>query len=166
MLQHERFNRESKEQTVLQFASKSEMACGLLLERYIPGFELVPGKTFQVPIGLGKHCDFYVNNTFLEYHPINLHFEFLDKQALRQLRNALRHVKKDVKSQIVDALKNELGERYYRYRKTVADIWITKENTLVVVQDPVELYRKIIKPMGRNVPKEHKFLAEFDRLKN
>lgn len=142
------------------------MACGLLLERYIPGFELVPGKTFQVPIGLGKHCDFYVNNTYLEYHPINLHFEFLDKQALRQLRNALRHVKKDVKSQIVDALKDELAERYYRYRKMVVDIYRTNESELLVVQDPVELYRKVIKPHGNNVPKEHKFLAEFDKIRS
>ena len=166
MLQHERFNRQTQQTDKLQFASKSEMATGLLLERYIPNFELVTGKTFQVPIGLGKHCDFKVGNIFLEYHPVNLHFEFYDKQALRQFRTAMRHVPKNAKRQIVEALKDELGERYYRNRKQVVDMWITSQNEFVVVQDPVELYRKIIKPHGRDVPKEHKFLAEFDKLRS
>ena len=166
MLQHERFNRQTQQTDRLQFASKSEMATGLLLERYIAGFELVTGKTFQVPIGQSKHCDFKVKNIFLEYHPVNLHFEFYDKQALRQLRTALRHVPKNAKRQIVDALKDELGERYYRNRKMIVDMWITTQNEFVVVQDPVELYRKIIKPHGENVPKEHKFLAEFDKLRS
>jgi hypothetical protein len=166
VLQHERFNRQTQQTDKLQFASKSEMATGLLLERYIPGFELIPGKTFQVPIGLGKHCDFKVGNIFLEYHPVNLHFEFYDKQALRQFRTAMRHVPKNAKRQIVEALKDELGERYYRNRKQVVDMWITSQNEFVVVQDPVELYRQVIKPHGRDVPKEHKFLAEFDKLRS
>ena len=164
MLQHERFNRQTQQTDRLQFASKSEMAAGLLLERYIPGFELVTGTTFQVPIGLGKHCDFKVGNIFLEYHPVNLHFEFYDKQALRQFRTALRHVPKNAKRQIVEALKLELGERYYRNRKVAVDMWHITKPELIVVQDPVELYRQVIKPHGKDVPKEHKFLAEFDKL--
>jgi hypothetical protein len=115
-------------------------------------------------LAFGKQCDFRLGHLYLEYHPVNLQFDFKDKQALHELRKGLRHVKKPFKQQIVEALKQELAERYYRERKQ-AVAWGSKDAELVVVQDAVELYRKVIKPYGRQIPKEHAFVGEFNRLK-
>jgi hypothetical protein len=164
VLHYETFKRQ-QEQVTLSFASKSELAVGLLLEKYIPDFEMIPGKTFQVPIAFGKQCDFRIGHIYLEYHPVNLQFDFKDKQALHELRKGLRHVKKPFKEQIVEALKQELAERYYRERKHAVEAWGTKDAELVVVQDAVELYRRVIKPYGRQIPKEHLFVGEFNKLK-
>lgn len=164
VLHYETFKRR-EENVTISFASKAELACGLLLEKYLPDFELEMRKTFQVPLAFGKHCDFLINaNTYVEYHPVNLHFEFKDRQALRELRNALRHVKKSVKQRIVEAIKDELADRYYRERKHAVDTWASQAD-LVVCQDPVEFYRKVIKRFGKDVPKEHVFLNEFNELK-
>ena len=92
----------------MSFASKSELAVGLLLEKYIPDFEMIPGKTFQVPLAFGKQCDFRIGHLYLEYHPVNLQFDFKDKQALHELRKGLRHVKKPFKEQIVESFGKEL----------------------------------------------------------
>lgn len=151
---------------VIQFASKAEYACGCLLERYIPNFVLKKEETFQVSIGLNKHCDFRIGNIYLEYHPINLHFEFDDRQALRQLRNALRNVKKTFREQAYDAIKTELAEKYFRRRKMLVDLWTSHSGELIVVQNPTELYRQIIKRFGEGYPREKKFVQEFNSLRD
>lgn len=151
---------------MIKFASKAEYACGCLLERYIPNFVLQKNETFQVPIGLNKNCDFKIDNVYLEYHPTNLHFEFDDRQALRQLRNAMRHVKKTFREQAYDAIKKELGEKYYRRRKMLVDLWTSHTGELIVVENAVDLYRTIIKRFGEDYPKEKRFVQEFNSLRD
>jgi len=165
VLHYETFKRR-EESVTISFASKSELACGLLLEKYVPDFELEMRKTFQVPLAFGKQCDFLINQkTYVEYHPVNLQFDFKDKQALRELRNALRHVKKPIKEQIVSAIKQELAETYYKERKHALRAWAHHDTELIVCTDPVDFYRRVVKRFGKDVPKEHVFLKEFDRLK-
>ena len=151
---------------VIKFASRAEYACGCLLEEYDPNFVLQKNETFQVPIGLNKHCDFKIDKVYLEYHPTNLHFEFDDRQALRQLRNAMRHVKKPFREQAYDAIKKELGEKYFRRRKMLVDLWTDHTGELIVVENAVEFYRNIIKRFGENFPKEKRFVQEFNALRD
>ena len=123
-------------------------------------------ENFQVPLAFGKHCDFLVNeNVYIEYHPVNLQFDFKDKQALRELRNALRHVKKSVKERIISAIKQELAETYYKERKHALTAWKSQDTELVICHDAVDFYRKVIKRFGENFPKEHQFLKEFEHLR-
>lgn len=166
MLHIERFNRREDQQQPLTFGSKSEMACGLLLEKYIPEFELKTGETFQVPVALGKTVDFKIGDVYVEYHPINLLFEFDDRQALRQLKNACRHVKKNYRTQIYEAIKSEMAEKYYRRRKFAIDGFTSKDSELIVVKSPEEVYKLLIKRFAESYPKQAKFIAEFNRLKS
>ena len=150
----------------IQFASHAEYATGVLLERYIPDFELKTGATFQVPVGHNKAIDFYIHGLFLEYHPCNLSHEFDDKQALRRFWNALKHVKQPFRDQIVASVADELSEKYYRRRQFLVSMHGGKDTELVVCRTPTDLYRDIIKRFAANPPREQKFLQEFQKLAN
>ena len=67
---------------LIKFDSRSELALGILLEKYFRNFELKSGITCQVPLGNGRHCDFRLSEkVFIEYHPIELVREY-DKSLL------------------------------------------------------------------------------------
>jgi len=148
----------------ITFASYSEYAAGVLSEKYIPGYELKMGTTFQVPIGHNKTCDFLINGVFVEYHPCNIQHEFEDKQALRQFYQALRHVKAPFREQIVSAITDELSEKYYRRRKFLISMHGGKDSELIVVRSAVDLYRNVIRRFSESAPKESEFIREFKKL--
>ena len=150
----------------ITFASHAEYAAGSLLERYISGYELKMGATFQVPIGHNKTCDFLVNGVFVEYHPCNLNYEFDDRRALRQLWAALKHVKQPFRDYIVGAISDELSEKYYRRRKFLITMHGGKDSELIVSRNASDLYRNVIKRFCTNPPKEAQFLQEFQSLAN
>lgn len=150
----------------IQFASHAEYAAGMLLERYIADFELKTGATFQVPIGHNKTCDFYVHGVFVEYHPCNLSHEFDDKQALRRLWSALKHVKAPFRDAIVAAVTDELSEKYYRRRNFLITMHGGKDSELIVCRNATSLYRDVIKRFSTVPPKEVRFLEEFQKLAN
>lgn len=150
----------------IQFASHAEYAAGMLLERYIADFELKTGATFQVPIGHNKTCDFYVRGVFVEYHPCNLSHEFDDKQALRRLWGALKHVKAPFRDAIVAAVTDELSEKYYRRRNFLITMHGGKDSELIVCRNATSLYRDVIKRFSTVPPKEGRFLEEFQKLAN
>jgi len=149
---------------LITFASYSEYAAGVLLEKYVPGYELKMGATFQVPIGHNKTCDFYVNGVFVEYHPCNLSHEFDDRQALRRFWGALKHVKAPFRDHIVSAISDELSEKYYRRRKFLITMHGGKDSELIVAKDASELYRDVIKRFCEDAPREADFIREFKKL--
>lgn len=151
-------------QTPIRFASRSEHACGMMLEKYVPNFELKNGSTFQVGVGYSKTIDFYVNGTFVEYHPINLAHEFDNRTALRKFFEAMRHVKSHAKDTIINAIKDELAEKYYRRRKFLVTMAAGKDTELIVSGNPQDFYRDVLKRFGVNVPKEREALIEFQTL--
>jgi hypothetical protein len=148
----------------ITFSSWAEYATGMLLERYIGNFELRMGSTFQVPIGHNKQCDFLINGVFVEFHPINLKHEFADRQAFRQFSAALRHVDHPFRGQIIAAIRNEMGEKYYQRRKFLINMHGGKDAELLVITNPVELYQQVIKRFATSYPKQHTFTEEFAAL--
>ena len=148
----------------LRFDSKSEYACGVLLERYIPGFELKMGETLQVPVGFGKLIDFRVQGVFVEYHPTNIHHEFDNRGALRNLLDATRRLKEHQRNQILDAVRDELHEKYCRRRKFLLTVTIGKDAELIVCRTPDDFYTMVIKRFGVNCPQLKEFRREFHRL--
>jgi hypothetical protein len=148
----------------LRFASRSEYACGVMLEKYVPNFELANGFTFQVGVGFNKTIDFYVHGTFIEYHPIVLQREFDNRTALRKFFDALKQVKSYYKEAIIDAIKDELAEKYYRRRKFLVTMAAGKDAELIVAVNPQDFYRTVLKRFGVNIPKEREALVEFQTL--
>jgi hypothetical protein len=148
----------------LTFASNAEYAAGFLLEKYIANFELKMGATFQVPIGNNKTCDFHVRGIFIEYHPSNLNYEFDNRQALRQLWEALKRVEQPLKSEIVGAIADELHEKYYRRRRFLITLHAGKDSELIVCRNSRDLYRNVIRRLADNPPREKEFVREFESL--
>lgn len=148
----------------LRFDSRSEYACGVLLERYVSGFELVMSETLQVSVGFGKLIDFRVCGVFVEYHPTNIHHEFDNRGALRNLLDATRRLKEHQRNQILDAVRDELHEKYCRRRKFLLEATIGKDAELIVVRSPDEFYAAVIKRFAVEFPQLKEFRREFHRL--
>lgn len=151
-------------ETSLTFASKSEYACGMLLERYVRGFELKNGVNFQVGVGHSKTIDFLVDGVFVEYHPINLKFEFDNPVALRRLLDGIRRVDKHAKREIVDAIKQELAEKYYRRRKFLVTLAAGKDTELICCFSPEDFCKNVIRRFGDATPKVPVLLTQFHNL--
>lgn len=158
---------EPSEKQEIKFSSKAEMAAGLLLEKYLPDFTLIPDDTFQVPIGAGKVCDFKIGCTYVEYHPLNLHFDFDDRKAYRQLTSALKSLDNGyIREQIIGAIRSELAEKYYRRRKLLIGLSCPSNSDLVVVENASELHAKVIRRFATVYPREKEFVREFETLRS
>lgn len=154
-----------RDDNTVQFSSRAEMATALLLEQYVPDFSITPGVSFQVPIGANKVCDFKINDTFIEFHPLNLHYDFDDRKALRDFKAALREIDSSyVRTKLEEAVRAELSEKYYRRRKLLIKLCCDPSSELIVVQNGDELYSEVIKRFGKNYPAKQDFLREFKKL--
>lgn len=148
----------------LQFGSKTEFACGVLLEKYVPGFQLEMGKTMQVHIGYNKRCDFCIDNVFIEWHPINLQTEFKNHGAYKQITSALRFCKPHIAQEITEGLKQELYERYALYRGFLIEQSFGKNTELIVVCSFEGFYKRVLKRFGDNIPSMHDCEVAFRKL--
>lgn len=149
----------------LKFGSKSECACGLMLESYVSDFKLKTGETFQVPLLGGRTCDFKVNGLWFEYHPIQLQFEFKDKQAYRQLMSTLKRVAKHDRETIASSLVSEKAEQYYRKRSFLIEGTIGHRNfELVVADSPKEFINQVLKRFSAKLPSNKKLSDEFKQI--
>lgn len=148
----------------LTFSSKAEYASGILLEKYVPNFILEWNKTFQVPIGYNKHADFCINGVFIEFHPINLHHEFDDKQALRNFITAINPLPNPQKRTIIDAIKDELAQKYYIKRSLIVKNTFGSNQEVIVCTDRIQFYKLVIRRFGENIPNEIDFSIEFNEL--
>jgi hypothetical protein len=151
-----------RELETLRFGSISEYASGVMLEKYVPGFELKMGETLQVDIGQGRTCDFRVNKVFLEFHPIVLTREFRDSKAFREFWQCAQKLKRPIREIMVSAIQAEMKEQYYHKRKMLIDGKFGIE-TLYVAANVNEL-RDFMRWHSVTLPSQSQFRAEFDGL--
>jgi hypothetical protein len=135
----------------------------MALEKYVPGWEVVEGKTYQVPIGHLKTADFRVGDAIVEYHPISLMHEMY-KPAYTALAITLRQASKSVRRQIRAALRADKSQEYRKKR-----YWTMRQHPdpeiqnakLIICDSPKQFYQKVIKKFGEgDIPK----LKEFERM--
>lgn len=143
--------------TPIRFDSKSEYACGHLLEKYVTGFELRMAETVQVPVRDGKLIDFRIHGVFVEFHPINFHHEFQNRGALRDFVDTLRRIAPHHRDRIYNAVRDELAMKYYERRKAL----LPKDAELIVCETPTDFYRLVLKRFADNLPKEKQVIREF-----
>lgn len=147
----------------IKFGSRSEAACGLLAERYIPGFQIVPGKTFQIPIGK-RQIDFRIKNSFVEYRPIIIEREFSSSDCARRLFEALGQLEEWAKKEIYSTIREELRSRYFKKRKEVIESAYPGAN-LILCTGASEFYEMVILRYGVSVPGRERFMAEWEQCK-
>ncbi|MCB0354677.1 MAG: hypothetical protein KDD64_14170 [Bdellovibrionales bacterium] len=167
----------------VKFHSRTEAAAGVLMEQYIPGFELIPWKTIQVPIGLGsggdlQTVDFRFGNNFIEYHPPRVKRFPSNRRAKRRRKNEprkLRELRRQLndshgrprrKKKLLQEMRDFLGEGYRRKREMqLRNSPLVQRFSLFVVATPQELYQDVILRFGRRrLPSPERFVALFRDL--
>jgi len=149
----------------LSFSSKSEAICGILLEKYVPGFKLVVGETFQIPVG-PKKIDFKLNNSFVEFHPIQLRHEFTSQEAYRRFQEALGRLDCWERDGLGKLMRQEFADQYAKGRRNILNCFEhTKSCDLIVCTNEREFIERVIRRFGgKNTPSVQKLLDEFNDL--
>jgi hypothetical protein len=148
----------------LKFDSRSEYAIGVLLEKYLQGFELKTGVTFQVNIGGKRHCDFLVYGSFLEFHPIVLQRELRGTDTFKQFAQLINKLPRSQSEQLKQALHDELLAQYTHARKS-AIVQTYGDYPLIVCETPQQVYRKVIQVQSKRPPTIEQFVKEFEALR-
>jgi hypothetical protein len=148
------------------YDSRTEAACAAMLEKYIPGFEIKEGETFQV--NGGCLYDFNLEQILLEWHPINIHYdgerylpedweaykELKDLAKTKEERNALRYLE--------EQFKEDLAVEYWMERQESSDnsqVYQGKE--VVLARTAGELYDEVLTKYGEDIPSKRQFYREF-----
>ena len=161
-----------------KYCSRSEAACARLMEKYLRGFEMRNGITYQVPLGRAEDgqlqcADFYVRGVLFEYHPPrfwqsgNRSGDFDNaKEYIEYLKNR-REMERAERKEFKEVTLRDLTERYTQTRQALINRSRTMMGTeLVVATDPEDFYKKIICRFCKNPPPLTKFLHEFKVLRS
>lgn len=161
----------------IRFASRSEAACGMLLERFVPGFGLEEHRTFQVPVydyakGTTKTIDFLVNGVYVEFHPPRFWREgkrYGDFKNAKEYFDYRRELKSlgtpEEKRAFREETKRFLTERYAEERRRIAARFSGDPQTeLIVVTSAESLYEQVIRRFGSGYPSKKEFVREFDAI--
>ena len=158
------------------YFSRSEAACGALMERYVPGFKIRDGETFQVPIGVNRfqrmrHVDFLVRNVLVEFHQPRFwrskerHGDFESPQQFREYKQALQALPSDQREAFRELTKVKLGLQYTLKREAQVALSLDHAGKeLIVASDARDFYHKVIVRFGRHVPEERDFLHQFSQI--
>jgi hypothetical protein len=162
----------------VRFASAAEAACAELLELYIPGFKIVPGKTFQLIVadrekGTAKTVDFLVNDVLVEFHPPN-HYpkrnlpqgDFTDQDLPAGLIERPCRLDASFEERaVLEARDKQAAHGYQRLRRQVVATDPRFRGTrLIVVVSAGDLYDKIIDHYGRGCPDRERFIRQFEKV--
>lgn len=154
------------------FDSFEEATCALLLERYVPGFRIIPGQTVQISID-SHRFDFLVDGIILEYHPTLLFrtksglgsFEcFEDYAQFNLVKSALPMEQRKL---FIEETRMLLAQQYAdKRRELLQNSNNHKSSDLIVAESPQEFYWLVLRRFGTTeVPPLESFLREFRRLK-
>jgi len=150
----------------VEFHSKSEAACAVLMQKYIKDWRLEVGHTYQIPLVQGRTADFKIGEAVIfEYHPISLHRDMISDNARRDLERNLKHCKQYLRDTIADAIKDELYYQYFSKRQILMKSTPGLEHgELIVAIDPKGFYRKIIQRFSDNPPRMQEFHREWNQI--
>jgi hypothetical protein len=137
----------------------------MMLERYVPGFQLVPGETFQIAVG-SKRFDFKVEGVFIEFHPVQLRHDFSSQHAYQKFQAALGRLPEWQRADLAEILQEEFSGQYAKRRRDILNSFEpTKNAELIVCHDRIDFVRRVLRRFGApGLPSETKLLREFDAL--
>lgn len=151
------------------YSSKDEYAVAQMLQRYVSGFKIEDGKTFQAVGGneTSGHCifDFVLPNAIVEWHPIVLkHDSYEDHKAYEQLKKEVKtKEERTALKEVVDKLKDDLAVNYWLNRQEYADnSQVYNGMEVILARTPEELYDSVIsRHSAGNAPSKYDFVREF-----
>lgn len=133
----------------ITYSSKSERACARLLESFVPGWEPKIDKTFQVKVDHKHSIDFKVSGVFVEWHPINLMWQFKNRTAFRNSSEAMDRVRPVESEKIEAAISKEFKTRYINSRREILNTNHPKAE-LIVATTPREFVQNVIERFGES----------------
>lgn len=146
-----------------RIASRAELSCIKALETYTD-WQMVEGKTYQIPIGHKKTVDFKVGDTLVEFHPIILSRE-MSKGVYKAFEAFLKETKQHRRHELREIMRAHILEEYARKRH-----WTIRQNAdekiasaeLLVVTDANSFLRAVIRPNAtRRLPTNAEFSKRF-----
>jgi hypothetical protein len=153
------------------YCSLSEAALAMLLEHFIPGFDIVLGKSFQVPIGEGRSVDFCINGVVVEYHQIRFFpsrgkcGDFKSEEEFREYRRLQQRVRGNPsKRALLDRIMHQrLSANYFERRRALLDRSAYFSSAeLVVATSREEFFDLIIRRFALvELPSRAQFTAMF-----
>lgn len=157
------------------FDSFEEAALAILLTTHLPGFELQPGVTFQVP-NSGKFHDFVIDGVFggelrrivLEYHRARPYYspskggDFDSYEEYQQYQRIKESFSSSTeREQFENQVLVELGANYHEKRRLLLESHPKfKDFELITVIDPLETYHEL-KRLNVSLPEKGIFLNQF-----
>lgn len=148
-------------------SSQQEGATALMLEKYIPNYQVQERKTFQVrDKGIcNGGIDFLVNGEFLEWHPIVLYSKASPRGDIPQKMfpaylEGLEFLPEDKRKEFREFCAKKLEEIYKEARHTAVDNSGYKGTRVNLVKDEKELYEFIAR-YNPNLPAFPIFASEF-----
>ena len=154
----------------VRFESRSEAACAILMERYMP-WKLEQGVTYQIPLAQNKRADFMIEpGVIFEFHPIALHREFMSSEAKHVFTKHMRKLPDWLASDFKEAIQMELYCQYRAKRALIMKATPGLEDAeLIVATDARYVHKKVINRFSDNPPSLSQFTNEwndtFKRLK-
>jgi len=149
--------------------SQQEGAVALLLEKYIPGYRIEEGQTFQANGDTPCLFDFILPQAIVEWHPINIGYDANkeDRQAYRELREEVRTPEeRKALRELVHEFKEDLAVEYWIQRQEASDnSEVYRGREVILARTPEELYNEVIVRFGENYPSKQQFVREFRELK-
>lgn len=152
----------------IKYDSRSEIACSILLQRYVSNWSPCEGVTYRVPIGFKRTVDFYLpeQNVFVEYHPIQFMHEMADAKAGRAIINILSRLDNRYRRPLTEALERELTVQYFRKRRFTLDYSSNPRYSsarLIVAPNAEDFIELVLVPNGA---RRNEALSEFKRIIN
>lgn len=150
----------------IEYHSMSEAAIANLLEKYVSGYKIIKGKTWQVNSTISKTIDFLINNEFMEFHEILRFYGNNRRGDFRtfkeyQIYKELIEKSKD-KNKFDNLVTCLLAARYMTERlKAIKES--KYKNPLILCVNTEDVYDKVISKYSQ-VSKEE-FKSDYNQLK-
>lgn len=135
------------------FASLSEAGCAHLLTRWIDGYRIIPGETYQVPVGPSRAVDFRVSDVLIEYHHLRFYSErrrcgdFPSADARFEYRRRARALRRHSRAyqELVRSTREVLRSTYAERRKRHLSQYALPGTTeLVITTNLEEFYHQVL----------------------
>ncbi len=149
------------------YDSNTEAVVANLFEKYMPGYKVIEGETFQINSKSGALLDFILpDGKILEWHPVNITYDASreDRQAYRELISQLPP--------------KERGEFKRWYHDEIAlDYWISRQEKVdsspifhgrevILVRNFDELYKEVLSFYNVDIPNKNSLKIEYNELKS
>jgi hypothetical protein len=162
------------------FCSSYEAACAFMLQRYIPGFVLVEGATYQVPVAQSRRgdaqcIDFLIRgNIFVEFHALlfgqadGKTGDFTNDVQQKAYRKILSSsLLNDREKVAFRALAESALRENYRRRRTelITENSRYRRSSLLLVTSAAELFEFVIAPHGSFTGTQELFEDQFEMMR-